>query len=141
MAEMSGIDRQNSAGAVRARDKSRRVTIQTLKNKAVLAEKCIVAERFLERLVGLIGRATLNAGEGMFFPRCNNIHMWFMRMPIDVVFIRRAGDRWEVSSVRENVRPWKLLPVADFRATETLELPLGTIQRCGVSAGDEVCIN
>lgn len=83
----------------------------------------------------------------MLFPRCNDIHMWFMRIPIDVVFIRRArADAagktvWQVSSTREHLKPWRLLPVHDFKASETLELPSGTVSRLGISEGDQLCIS
>jgi uncharacterized membrane protein (UPF0127 family) len=81
--------------------------------------------------------------------------MWFMSMPIDVVFVRpvskksdsEASARAEgsvthvVCSAFENVRPWKPLPLRDGRAKQTLELPVGTIGRCDVAAGDELCIS
>jgi uncharacterized membrane protein (UPF0127 family) len=100
----------------------------------------------LDRLRGLIGKSGLAQGQGMLFPRCNSIHMWFMRFPIDVVFLKietsRDGKKtWRVSSVRESVRPWKLLPLTDWRASETLELPAGTVRSSALQAGDEVCIS
>lgn len=74
--------------------------------------------------------------------------MWFMSMPIDVVFVRRISGRASgggathvVCSAFENVRPWKLLPLRDGKAAETLELPVGTIGRCAIAAGDELCIS
>ena len=115
--------------------------VQSLKNQAVIADKCFVAECFLDRLRGLIGRSRFEQGEGMLFPRCNDIHMWFMRIPIDVVFVRKDGANWKVTSVHESVRPWKLLPLRDGRASETLELPTGTIRRCAINDGDELCIS
>lgn len=119
------------------------IQIRCLKNQAVIADKCFVAVRFVDRLKGLMGRSGLVPGEGMMFPRCNNIHMWFMRIPIDVVFVRtekgRDGSlRRVVSSTHESVRPWRPLPLADFRASDTLELPTGTIRRCELAAGDEL---
>jgi uncharacterized protein len=122
------------------------VTVQSLKNRALIADKCHVAESFIDRLRGLIGRTGLEPGEGMLFPRCNDIHMWFMSIPIDVVFLRerRLADgsvSWQVTSAHEDVRPWKPLPLRDGEASETLELPAGTIRRCGIAAGDEVCIS
>jgi len=131
--------------------KSRTKIVQSLKNQALIADKCHVAECFMDRLRGLIGRAGLTSGEGMLFPRCNSVHMWFMRFPIDVVFLRAsAGKRrasaderqtYVVSSVHENVRPWKALPLMDLQASETLELPGGSTRRAGISAGDELCIS
>ncbi|MGZ3689054.1 MAG: DUF192 domain-containing protein [Bdellovibrionota bacterium] len=122
---------------------SRFVSIKSLKNQALIADKCFVAERFFDRLRGLIGRKSLESGQGMLFPRCQDIHMWFMSIPIDVVFVRRqkGEGKWMVSSTREGVRPWRLLPVHDWKATETLELPAGTVRRHAIAAGDELCIN
>lgn len=125
---------------------ARRVTVHSLKNQALIADKCSVAECFGDRLQGLIGRKTLEPGEGMLFPRCNSIHMWFMRFSIDVVFLRKASGSngspaWTVSSFREGLRPWSLLPVGDWKADDTLELPIGTIRRCQLAVGDELCIS
>jgi uncharacterized membrane protein (UPF0127 family) len=129
------------------------ISVTSLKNHKVIADKCYVAESFLDRLRGLIGKSGMNSGEGMFFPRCNDIHMWFMRIPIDVVFVRPAtGDQghsyvagevrtYEVTRVCESLKPWKLLPVRNGRATETIELPVGTIQGCDICLGDRICIS
>ena len=122
-------------------------SVQSLKNQQLIADKCHVAECFLDRLRGLIGKARLEQGEAMLFPRCNDIHMWFMRIPIDVVFARaeksaEGGKRvLRVTKVCESVKPWRLLPLRDGGATETLELPVGSIRRCDLHVGDELCIS
>jgi uncharacterized membrane protein (UPF0127 family) len=113
------------------------VRVVSLKNQAVIADKCHVAERFFERFRGLIGTSELSRGAGMLFPRCNSIHMWFMCIPLDVVFLR-AG---KIVSVHENVKPWRLLPLSNWSAEETLELPVGVIRDCKLTAGDELCIS
>ena len=110
-----------------------------LKDQAVITDQCVVAKSYFARLQGLIGRSRMEAGEGMLFPKCNDIHMWFMRIPLDVVFLRLSERGFVVSSVRENVRPWRVLPLHDFKATETLELPAGTVARLGLQTGDELC--
>jgi uncharacterized membrane protein (UPF0127 family) len=88
----------------------------------------------------------LEPGQGMLFPRCNSIHMWFMRFPIDVVFLRAqkradGSHTYVVSSVHEGVRAWRPHPLIDFGANDTLELPAGTVARCKIGSGDELCIN
>ncbi len=110
--------------------------VQILKTKEILSEKCFVAESFSDRLRGLIGRARLEPGEGLLFPRCGSVHMWFMSFPIDVVFV---DDQWRVTSTHPSVRPWKLLPVGDLKAKHALELPEGTVARAGLRKGDELC--
>lgn len=122
------------------------VRIQSLKNQAVIADKCHVAMGYFDRLRGLIGRTALAPGEAMLFPKCNDIHMWFMSIPIDVVFVRalrveNGATVYGVSSAHENVRPWKPLPLRDGKASETIELAAGTVRRFGIQAGDELCIS
>jgi uncharacterized membrane protein (UPF0127 family) len=132
--------------------KNRVVRILSLKDQSVIAEKCNVADRFVPRLRGLIGTTRLAPGEGLLLYPCNDIHMWFMSIAIDVVFLRprastlRGGvegesSEWEVVSTREDLRPWKPLPARDGRATATLELPSGSVGRLSILPGDGLCIS
>ncbi len=118
------------------------IRILSLKNQLLVADQCCVAESFFDRLRGLIGKKVLNEGQGLLLSPCNDIHMWMMSIPIDVVFLkRREGNTFLVTSIRENLKPWRLLPVRDGKATDTLELPIGTLTRCELKPGDELCIN
>ena len=111
----------------------------------VVAERCEVAKTFFSRFKGLMGKKNLNSGEGLLLSPCHEIHMWWMRIPIDVVFLQKepfsnqavSGDTefYQVTSVVEFLKPWRLLPVRDGNARDTLELPIGTIQRCELKAG------
>jgi uncharacterized membrane protein (UPF0127 family) len=130
---------------------TRPVKVQSLRNQGLIADQCIVANRFWGRLKGLIGTSRLAPGEGLLLSPCNDIHMWMMSMPIDVVFVRAVSETEKagaeatathvVCSTHENLKPWKPLPVRDKRARETLELPVGTIRRCEIIAGDKLCIS
>jgi len=118
------------------------VRVYRQQGEGELASSCIVAESFFTRLKGLIGRKSLNAGEGMFFPNCRDIHMYFMSIPIDVVFLKRESDReYRVSSVHSNVRPWRPLPLVDIKASETLELPVGVIDSLNLQRGEVLCLS
>jgi uncharacterized protein len=115
--------------------------IQSLKNQTWVAHQCFVANSFVTKLRGLIGTRSLPEGQGLLLTRCNDIHMWFMSIPIDVVFIQKQTDTlYRVTSVNSRVQPWKLLPIHDSQAHHTLELPLDTIQRCQLQRGDVLCI-
>ncbi|HVU78422.1 MAG TPA: DUF192 domain-containing protein [Gaiellaceae bacterium] len=72
---------------------------------AVLCERCAVARSPWARMRGLLGRRSLEPGEGMLFPRTGSIHMWFMRFPIDAVFCDRDHV---VLHVARSLRPWRL---------------------------------
>ena len=109
-------------------------------DRSLIVANLEVADRFLSRLRGLIGRKTFSPGEGLLFPRCNNIHMWMMSIPIDVVFLGKDGAEWRILSTHPGLRPWKGLPVWNFRAVDTLELPAGTIERLNLKHGEVLCI-
>jgi uncharacterized membrane protein (UPF0127 family) len=71
--------------------------------------------------------------------------MWFMSVSIDVIFGKEEIYNNQlvimVSSFKENIKPWRIFPLGDMRASQTLELPVGTIQRCNIRKGDILCIN
>ena len=60
--------------------------------------------------------------------------MFFMRFPIDAVFLDARG---RVVRVAANLRPWRLATAARG-ARDTLELPAGAAARAGTQAGDEL---
>jgi uncharacterized protein len=99
----------------------------------VVCERCEVAERGLARMRGLLGRDGLESGSGMLIDRAPSVHMFFMRFPIDVVFLDR--DR-KVVRVVERLRPWRIASAR--RAAAALELPVGAAAAAGVEIGDEL---
>jgi uncharacterized membrane protein (UPF0127 family) len=90
-----------------------------------LAERAEVAESFYDRLMGLQGRASLPAGAGLILSPTSSIHMFFMRFPIDAVFVDSA---WRVTRVGRRLRPWTVGPIAPG-ALYCIELPAGTAER------------
>jgi uncharacterized membrane protein (UPF0127 family) len=89
----------------------------------------------LSRMRGLLGRAGLEADEGLWLQPAGSIHMFFMRFPIDVVF---AAEDGRVTKLVRSVRPWRL--AASRGAGVALELPEGAIERAGVRVGDHLVI-
>ena len=87
---------------------------------------------------GLMGRASLAPGSGMWLPDSNGIHMMFMRFPIDAVFVGRPeGDGARpVVAVHPDLRAWTGLVPYVRGAHGVLELPVGTIQASGTQIGD-----
>lgn len=112
--------------------------------QTVLAERLEVASSFWAKFMGLMGRPALPAGQGLWLAGGNNIHMFFMRFRIDLVFLSKpAGGKdgpRKVVSVRRGLRPW--IGVVWFvpRAQGALELPVGTIEASGTQVGDEVLL-
>ena len=81
--------------------------------------KAIVARTFRERARGLIGRRSLPPDTGMLIERCGAIHTFFMKFPIDAVFLDGKGGI--VKTVR-NIRPWRFCVWGGFRARRVLEV-------------------
>ena len=77
-----------------------------------------VAESAFERMRGLIGRAGLEPGKGMLITKCNCIHTFFMRFPIDATFLDRKG---EIVKVVRGIRPWRPWVWGGWRAASVLE--------------------
>ncbi|HEX5823642.1 MAG TPA: DUF192 domain-containing protein, partial [Candidatus Limnocylindrales bacterium] len=91
---------------------------------------------------GLMGRPSLPAGQALWLPDSNGIHMMFMRFPIDAVFVGKpdtAGAR-VVLSVHESLPTWRGLVPLVRGAHGVLELPTGTVAATGTVVGDRISL-
>ena len=101
---------------------------------AVLGTRVALADRWLPRLRGLLGRTRLDPGEGLLLTPCGSVHMLGMRFAIDVALL--DADRWVVS-VHPGLQPgWNL--AARPGARYALELPAGTLAATGTVPGDRL---
>src|SRR4051812_12549724 len=98
-----------------------------------ICERCLVADRPLARMKGLLGRRDLPAGEGVWIRPTASIHMLFMRFAIDALFLDREGV---VVKIVPSLRPWRLASSA--RARSVIELREGEAERRGVRLGDRL---
>jgi len=118
-----------------------RLIVRVVGRDATLATRVEVAGSIWARFRGLMGRAGLAPGEGMWFPGDSSIHMFFMRFPIDAVFLGGDADAtpWRVVAIR-TLRPWRdvVLPVRG--AQGCLELPAGTAAAASLAVGDRVTL-
>src|SRR5262249_61083294 len=71
----------------------------------VICEGCLVADSAWTRMRGLLGRRGLESGEGLLITPTGSVHTFFMRFPIDVVFLARDG---EVLKVARALPPWRM---------------------------------
>jgi uncharacterized membrane protein (UPF0127 family) len=113
--------------------KARGVTTLLRPDGTVACERCTVAHRMWPRMRGLLGRRGLDSGEGLLIRPAPSIHTFFMRFPIDVVFLSRQG---EVLKVAERVRPWRARSCRHSYAV--LELAAGEAGRRGIAVGDRL---
>ena len=102
----------------------------------LLAHAAEVADTSAKRRTGLLKHESLEPGEGLWIVPCESVHTFFMKFPIDLVYLDR---RHKVRKARSVVRPWRLS--ACLLAHSVLELPAGTVKQSGTQAGDELAID
>jgi uncharacterized protein len=98
-----------------------------------VAGKVVAAFDSTSRRQGLLGRRQLPPGEALILAPCSSVHTAFMRFPLDLVFLDRAGRVLKTSS---GVRPWRVR--AAWRAFAVVELAAGGLDGSGTRAGDVV---
>ena len=86
--------------------------------ETVLGVEAEVAESAFERMRGLIGRDRLERSRGMLITKCNCIHTFFMRFPIDATFLDGQG---RIVKTVKGVRPWRPWVWGGWRARSVLE--------------------
>ena len=90
----------------------------------------------MTRGIGLMFRKGLPEGGGLIIQPCKGVVSFFMRFPIDVVFLDREGH---VVYLLRNMVPWRSSKIVSS-AKMVVELPVGTIDASGTQEGDEIRI-
>ena len=102
----------------------------------LVCARCVVADSAWTRSKGLLGRSSLEEDEGILLQPGGSIHMFFMRFPIDAVFLDRE---LRVLRVAAGLKPWRM--ASKRRAKAVLELPAGRCTQVGLSEGDRLLID
>ena len=111
-----------------------KITVES--SGALIAENALWANTFWSRTKGLLGRSGLGAGEALVISRCSMVHMFFMRFPIDVIFISTQNI---VLGLERELKPWSVSKYYGG-ANVAVEVPAGTIERAGIECGDKLVI-
>ena len=110
-----------------------KVLVRNRTRKTVLAQAADVADSSAKRRTGLLKHERLEPGEGLWIVPCESVHTFFMKFPIDLVYLDK---RRKVKKVRHAVPAWRLS--ACLSAHSVLELPAGTVKQTGTAVGDEL---
>lgn len=105
-----------------------------LRNGNRLSDNVQVACRVLERMKGLLGKRELPIGEALWIKPCMSIHTFFMKFPIDVVFLDKRNS---VIATVKNLQPNRMTRLYP-KAASVLELPAGTIDATSTEVGDKI---
>jgi uncharacterized membrane protein (UPF0127 family) len=101
--------------------------------RAPLGDAVDLADTSAKRRVGLLKHERLEPGTGLWIVPCESVHTFFMKFPIDLVYVDRAHI---VRKVREAVPSWRLS--ACLFAHSVVELPAGTVKQSGTLPGDQL---
>jgi uncharacterized protein len=117
----------------------RTVYVYNKTRETFVATEAVVADGYLRRLVGLLGKTKRWArlGAGLWIVPSQGVHTIGMLFSIDLLFLSK--DK-EVVHMQEYVRPFRISKVT-LKAVSVLELPPHTIYRTGTRVGDRLEIS
>ena len=90
-----------------------------------------LADRFVDRLKGLLGRPTYDGA--MFLPRTRSIHTFGLRFAVDVAFLDKEMRVVALSRVGR----WRVT-LPRFQGRQVLEAQAGSFDRWGLRLGDQL---
>ena len=109
------------------------MVVRNLTRNTVLANRADVADTSAKRRTGLLKHDHLDPGQGLWIVPCESVHSFFMKFPIDLVYLDRKK---KVRKVRHCMVPWRLS--ACLSAHSILELPAGAVAATGTQRGDQL---
>jgi hypothetical protein len=83
-------------------------------------------------MLGLLGRAEFKKGQALILKPCNSIHTFFMRFPIDILFMDKNN---RVVKITTNLKAFRISGIY-FNAHFAIELPAGTIEHSLTNIND-----
>ena len=95
-----------------------------------------IADSPISKGLGLIGRKGFREYNGMLLKNANAIHTFFVRFPIDVVFLDRD---FKVLKIVEKLSPFRFSPIV-WKAKHILELPQNSIKSHSLKVGDKLAL-
>lgn len=110
----------------------RAVTVRNATRDSVVGDRVAVADTSLSRMVGLLTKRGLEAGEGLWIKPSSGVHTVGMRFTIDVIGLDKHG---KVIKLWPNLVPWRLTSVST-KVKSVIELSAGRIAETEVQLGD-----
>ncbi len=112
----------------------KKVYVYNKTRETFVATSASVADTYLSRLIGLLGRTRrwVRPGQGLWIVPSYGVHTIGMMFSIDLVFLDRTNH---VVHIEEHVRPFRISKVV-LKADSVLELPPHTVFRTRTHVGD-----
>jgi uncharacterized membrane protein (UPF0127 family) len=110
------------------------VQVVNVTKGVLIAQQAELAVSLCQRLQGLLGRTGLSSDQALILKPCTSIHTFFMRFPIDVLFVDK---NMRVIKIIQNILPNRLSPIV-WASSMAIELPAGKIGQTDTHLGDLV---
>jgi uncharacterized protein len=120
-------------------EKRQKIVLYTVHNatrSTTIGDRIARAGTSSERTTGLLKRSGLENGEGLWIIPCEAVHTFFMKFPLDLIYIDR---KLRIRKAVRNVAPWRVS--ACLSAHSIIELPAGMIDVSGSERGDQLEIS
>lgn len=126
------------AGMMRQKTKERMrlVKIWNASNEQLIGDRIEIAETSFARMRGLLGRKSLDEGEGLWISPSSGVHTVGMSFAIDVLGMDKD---LRVVRIWERLAPWRATSLS-LRTHSVIELPAGRIAEVPVRVGDRLRI-
>lgn len=98
-----------------------------------LLRKLSLADTFWLRFKGYLGRKEISNQEGLLLVDCRAIHCFFMKCPIDAVYLDAQGKILHI----ETLQPWQV-GAKVVGTVHILELAAGQTARLGLHIGQHL---
>jgi uncharacterized protein len=112
---------------------NRDVVVRNLTKGTTIAARARMASSIVARGRGLMFVSELPKGAGLVIDPCSSIHMFWMRIPLDVLYVSKANV---VVRVQRDIKPWRVGPLRTPGARYVVELPVGTIDTSATELND-----
>ena len=112
-------------------------TVTNRTRDTIVGESVEIADTFLARLWGLLGRSGLTSGGGLWIKPSSGVHTIGMRFSIDVIGLDK---NMQVVKVWSDVAPFRLTSI-DLRIASVVELAAGHARSCKIEIGDTIQIS
>ncbi len=112
------------------------VSVTNTTGGPLIGDRVHIASTSKTRMVGLLGKQGIDAGEGLWIKPSSGVHTIGMKFTIDVVGLDKNN---KVIKLWKELVPWRVTSV-HWSMKSVLELPAGRIDECHIHLGDTLTI-
>ena len=90
-----------------------------------------IADNFIKRFMGLMGRNKIGKAQGLFLTSCNSVHMCFMKFSIDVIYVDK---NFKIKKIVYGLKPWTGISIC-WGAFGAIEVTAGDAKKFNFNVG------